>query len=95
MARVNILLLLVAVACALGVITARQQARKLFIDLEAGQAAAKRLDEDFTRLQLEQGTWATHKRVEALAARSLGMRLPEPGATRVITLDEPGQAAKP
>ena len=92
MARVNILLLLIAVACALGVITAQHKARKLFVDLEAGQEAAKRLDEEFTQLQLEQGTWATHKRVEAIAARSLGMRLPEPGATRVITVGEPGKA---
>jgi cell division protein FtsL len=95
MARVNLFLLLVAVACALGVITAQHKSRKLFIELEAGQAAAKRLDEDFTRLQLEQGTWATNKRVEAIASKSLGMRLPEPGATRVITRDEPAGAAKP
>jgi len=95
MARVNLLLLVVAVACALGVITAQHKSRKLFIELEAGQAAAKRLDEDFARLQLEQGTWATNKRVEAIASKSLGMRLPEPGATRVITRDEPPGAAKP
>lgn len=85
MGRLNFLLLLVLVACALGVITARHQARKLFIDLEAGQAAAQRLGEDYTRLQLEQGTWATHKRIEAMASRSLGMRQPEPGATRIVT----------
>ncbi|HQZ46089.1 MAG TPA: cell division protein FtsL [Usitatibacteraceae bacterium] len=94
MARVNLFLLLAAVACALGVITAQHKARKLFIDLEAGQSAAKRLDEEFTQLQLEQGTWATHKRIEAVAARSLGMGLPEPGATRVITLDEPETAIR-
>jgi cell division protein FtsL len=89
MVRANFLLLLVVIACALGVITAQHQARKLFIDLESGQAAAKRLGEEYTQLQLEQGTWATHKRVEAMAARSLGMRLPEPGVTRVITADAP------
>jgi cell division protein FtsL len=85
MVRLNFFLLLVTILCALGVITAQHRARKLFIDLEAGQAYAKRLDEEFTQLQLEQGTWATHKRVEAMASRSLGMRLPQPGATRVIT----------
>ena len=87
MSRVNLLLLAVAVACALGVITAQHKSRKLFIDLEAGQAEAKRLDEEFTQLQLEQGTWATNKRVEAVASRSLGMQLPEPGSTRLVTLD--------
>ena len=44
MSRVNLLLLAVAVACALGVITAQHKSRKLFIDLEAGQAEAKRLE---------------------------------------------------
>ena len=95
MARVNILLLAIAVACALGVITAQHKSRKLFVDLEEGQARAKRLDEEYTQLQLEQGTWATHKRVEALAARSLGMHLPEPGATRVITLGKAPEDARP
>jgi cell division protein FtsL len=95
MARVNLFLLAVAIACALGVITAQHKSRKAFVDLEAAQSAAKRLDEEFTQLQLEQGTWATHKRVEAIASKSLGMRLPEPGATRVITLGEPAEAAKP
>ncbi|MCW5591438.1 MAG: cell division protein FtsL [Burkholderiales bacterium] len=94
MTRVNLLLLAVAIACALGVITAQHKSRKLFIDLEAGQAEAKRLDEEFTQLQLEQGTWSTNKRVEAVASRSLGMQLPQPGATRVITLDAAPEAAK-
>jgi cell division protein FtsL len=89
MSRLNLFLLFLLVACALGVITTQHKARKLFIDLESGQTAAKRLEEEFTQLQLEQSTWATNKRVEALAARSLGMRLPEPGATRVITMGEP------
>jgi cell division protein FtsL len=93
MSRVNLLLLAVAVACALGVITAQHKSRKLFIDLEAGQAEAKRLDEEFTQLQLEQGTWATNKRVEAVASRSLGMQLPEPGSTRVVTMDAAPEAA--
>jgi cell division protein FtsL len=84
-ARLNLLLLAVAVACALGVISAQHKSRKLFIDLEAGQADAKRLEEEFTQLQLEQGAWSTHKRVESLASGSLGMRLPQPGTTRVVT----------
>lgn len=95
MVRVNLLLLVVAVACAIAAISAQHQSRKLFIELAAVQAAAKALDEEFTQLQLEQGTWATHTRIEAVAAKSLGMRLPQQDATRVITLDDPGAAAKP
>jgi cell division protein FtsL len=89
MARVNLLLLALVVACALGVITSQHRARKLFTELEAQQSAATKLAEEFTQLQLEQGTWATHKRVEAVAAKSLGMRLPDAASTIVITVPAP------
>ncbi len=92
MVRVNLLLVALAVACALGVITAQHRARKLFVALEAAQAEAKRLDEEFTQLQLEQGTWATHQRVEAVAERSLAMRIPDPAATRLVTSPAPAEA---
>ena len=88
MTRANALLLLVVIACALGVVTSQHRARKLFIEVEGEQVAAKKLDEDFTRLQLEQGAWGTHKRVEAVAARGLGMRLPDPSSTVVITVPQ-------
>ena len=84
MARLNAFLLVVVVACALAVITTQHRARKLFIDLEQEQGQAKKLDEEWTQLQLEQGTWATHKRVESVASKSLGMRLPDPSTTRIV-----------
>jgi len=94
MARLNALLLVVLVACALAVITSQHRGRKLFIDLEQAQGAAKKLDEEWTQLQLEQGTWATHKRVEAVASKSLGMRLPDPASTRVIAGPPAAEAKK-
>jgi cell division protein FtsL len=84
MARLNVLLLVLAIACALGVITSQHKARKLFAELDAEQDAAKKLDEEWTQLQLEQGTWATHKRVESVASRSLGMRFAAPETTVII-----------
>jgi cell division protein FtsL len=89
MNRVNALLLALAIVCALSVITSQHQARKLFNDLEGEQAVAKKLGEEWTQLQLEQSTWATHKRVEAVASKQLGMRLPDPATTVVVTLDAP------
>ncbi len=86
MGRLNFLLLALVVACALGVITSQHQARKLFIELEAAQAAAQKLEEEWTQLQLEQSTWATHKRVEAVASKQLGMRLPDASTTVIVTL---------
>ena len=84
MGRLNALLLAVVVACALGVINTQHRARKLFAELDQEQAAAKKLDEEWTQLQLEQGTWATHKRVEAVASRQLGMHFADPSTTVII-----------
>jgi cell division protein FtsL len=84
MGRVNAFLLVAVIACALGVITSQHRARRLFAQLDAEQAAAKKLDEEWTQLQLEQGTWATHKRVETVASHQLGMRFAEPETTVVI-----------
>lgn len=87
MIRTNVVLLLAVVACALGVVTAQHQSRKLFIDLESEQVQAKKLEEEWTQLQLEQSTWATNRRVEGVASRALGMRLPEPESTVIVTVE--------
>ena len=87
MARLNILLLIAVIACAIGVITSQHQARKRFVELEGEQVGARKLAEEWTQLQLEQGTWATNKRIESVAARRLGMRAPDPSNTVVITLE--------
>ena len=86
MARLNMLLLAVAIACALAVITSQHRARRLFSELESAQVATQKLNEEWTQLQLEQGTWATHKRVEAVASRRLGMRAPDAASTVLITI---------
>ena len=87
MARLSTLLLLVVIACALGVVTSQHRARKLFAEVEAEQAAARRLATEFTQLQLEQGTWATHARVEQVAKRN-GMRQPDAASTVVVAIEE-------
>ena len=89
MARLNFFLLAVAIACALAVITTQHRARRLFSELEGAQGTAQKLNEEWSQLQLEQGTWATNKRIESVASRRLGMRLPDPSNTVVITLDKP------
>jgi cell division protein FtsL len=82
--RLNAMLLVLVIACALGVITSQNRARKLFNDLDNEQAAAKKLGEEYSQLQLEQSTWGTHQRVEAIASRDLHMRLPDPESTVII-----------
>jgi cell division protein FtsL len=78
------MLLVLAIACALAVITSQHRARRLFSELDAEQAATKKLGEEYSQLQLEQSTWGTHKRVEAIASRDLHMRLPDPATTVII-----------
>lgn len=91
MTRLTMFMLLVVVACALGVITAQHQARKLFGELEAEQATERKLATEWSQLQLEQGTWATNRRVEQVASNRLGMRLPDAASTVVVTLEERAQ----
>ena len=87
MVRANFLLLAVLVACAIGVIAAQHHARKSFTALDGEQAVAQKLQEEYSQLQLEQGTWATHTRVEAVASRALGMKLPDAPSTVVVTVE--------
>ena len=86
MARLNVLLLVFAIACALAVITSQHRARRVFSELEGAQAVAQKLNEEWTQLQLEQSTWGTHKRVESVASRQLGMKMPDPSTTVIVPM---------
>jgi cell division protein FtsL len=78
MLRLNLLLLLIAVCCALSTVAANHRARKLFTDLEREQSRMRELDVEWGQLQLEQSTWAGHARIERIARDKLGMRPPPP-----------------
>lgn len=84
MLRLNLVLLLAAVFCALGVVTSQHQARKLFQALESEQDRARQLDVEYGQLQLELSTWATSPRIEKIARDKLKMRTPE--AARIINI---------
>ena len=84
MAKLNLLLLLVLVVCALGLVTSQHRARKLFTELERTQARARELDVEQGKLQLEASTWGLHARVEKVATGTLGMRVPDPRRVRVV-----------
>ncbi len=84
MARLNLLLLAVLTACALGLVTSQHNARKLFSELEREQERAKQLDIEWGQLQLEQSTWAMHARVEKIARDRLRMRVPDAKRTQMV-----------
>jgi cell division protein FtsL len=93
MVRLNFILLLALAACALALVTSQHQARKLYVELQKEQDAAKQIEVEWGQLQLEQSTWATHARVEKLAVQSLGMRVPP--ASRIQVVPAAGAEAKP
>ena len=85
MAKLNLLLLAVLVACAIGLVTSQHRARKLFSDLEREQGRGRELDIEYGRLQLEASTWGLHSRVEKIATGALGMRAVDPRRVRIVT----------
>jgi len=87
-AKLNLLLLLVLVVCALGLVTSQHKARKLFSELERAEARARELDVEYGKLQLEASTWGLHARVERVATGTLGMRAPDARRVRVVNLAE-------
>ena len=84
MAKLNLLLLLVLVVCALGLVTSQHQSRKLFSELEREQERARALEVEFGQLQLEASTWGLHARIEKIATGALGMRAPDPRRVRLV-----------
>jgi len=85
-AKLNLLLLLVLVLCALGLVTSQHKARKLFSDLEREQERSRALEVEYGQLQLESSTWGLHSRVERIASGRLGMRAPDPRRVRVVEM---------
>lgn len=86
MIRINILLILILVACALSVVTSQHKARKLFVELEKEQELAGQLAVEWGQLQLEQSTWATHTRIEKIATGQLRMQVPDASRVQVVPL---------
>jgi len=80
----NLILLALLTACALGLVTSQDKTRKLFAELEGEQESARKLDVEWGQLQLEQSTWAMHARVEKVARERLHMSVPDAKHTQVV-----------
>ena len=92
MAKLNLLLLALLIACGLGLVTSQHEARKLFTELEREQQLARELDIEYGQLQLEASTWGLHSRVTKIAGSNLGMRVPDPRLVRLVEPGTPGDA---
>ena len=70
-------------------VLAEHWSRQLFAENEALKREEERLQDDWGRLQLEQSTWATHARIEALAGEQLELVVPD--EDQVVIVAAPGQ----
>ncbi len=85
MMRINVLLAIIALACALTAVSNNHHARKLFVELEREQAKARELEVEWGQILIEQRTWAGLDRIDKNAKEKLGMILPHPD--QVVSLD--------
>jgi cell division protein FtsL len=84
--RLNIVLALLLMVCAMAVIQAQHRSRTYFVELERLKKQAHVLDEQWGQLQLEQSTWANPARVDTLARTRLGLIAPPDDHVRIETL---------
>lgn len=71
--RICFVLMVLLVGCALSLVRAQYEARRLFIELEQAQTLARQLDVEWSQLQLDQSTLGKHARLAELAKRDLNM----------------------
>jgi cell division protein FtsL len=95
MTRLNVLLLLVLVACALSLVTSRHAARRLYVELTREQAQARAYETEYGQLSLEQSTWSMPARVEKIARDTLHMQLPPVARIEVAGVPTLAAAAPP
>lgn len=84
MTRANLILLGVLIACALALVTSQHRARKLYVQLQQEQAQEKKYELEWNQLQLEQGTWSIHARIEKIATQQLRMGAPTAARTHLV-----------
>jgi len=92
--KMQLLLLVAVIACALGVVTSQHRARKLFVELEKEKERAQQMEVEWGQLQLEQGTWAMPARVENIAFSKLQMQLPKSAQIQFIRSNYSGSEVK-
>ena len=94
MTRLNLVLLLAVLSSALYLVHMQYESRRLFVELERAHAAARQLETDNERLQVDKRAQATPLRVEKLAKEQLKMRTTTPAITQYVTYRADVPAAK-
>ena len=89
MTRLNFVLLFIVVLCAMSVVRAQYQGRRIFAALDVAQQRAEQLQMDKDRLQVEYRAMSAPGRIEQIARTQLDMR--PITAARTVFVNE-GQA---
>lgn len=79
-----VMILLAVIASSIGVIYARQESRRLFVEYTELTKKRDELNFEFGRLELEQATAAEANRIDRIARADLGMIAPGAANTVVI-----------
>ena len=77
-------LLLLILFSTFAVIHSTHACRAMYATLQELESSQWYLQEDYGRLLLEHSTWASHYRVEKVAAEELGMQAPGLAQLRVV-----------
>ncbi len=86
MGRVNLIMVIAIVVCALALVTTQHRARGLFVALERENQLERQLENDWTQLQAEQVSLSKGSRVEEIARTQLRLRTPEGQKTRYLSM---------
>lgn len=87
MTRVNIVLSIALIGCALGLVASQHSARKLFIELERSQGKAHQLDVHWEQLLVEQTGLAKASLIDSKARRGLAMTSVSADRTLHLSVD--------
>jgi cell division protein FtsL len=74
----------VCVLSALALIYTKHESRKLFVELENLTTERDELNIEWGQLQIEQSTWASHARIERVAAEQMSLVRPQSREIYVI-----------
>jgi len=83
-AMLLVVMIFLVMISAMGVIAAKHESRKRFVALQVLEKARDEMNVEWGQLQLEQGTWATHSRVERIAREKLQMVNPDMQAVVIV-----------
>ena len=77
-------IMLLCLVSSFATIYATHECRTLYARLQGLEAARWYLDEEYSRLLLEQSAWASHYRVQQVAEREMSMQAPALDQLRVL-----------